>query len=270
MRSSDAKDGLWARTKYSRATLSGVKNKYAMLQIGADSDHVTEDGRMTLGLAFDYTDDSVTFNRGDGHAYRYGLSFYDTWRANSGWYTDAVLKVGVISSKMQSSTASGLPLNTRFRNSFGSASLEAGRLISWENGCFIEPQAQFQLSVIDGADFSTRSGVKGDQSSVKSAAGRLGFRAGRAFEDNGQKGHVYLKADVLHEFAGDRTMRAVSADGLDSIKRSVDGNSTWYDAGLGVNFHLGKNAYLWADAEGVFGGGYGSAWQASAGVRWKF
>ena len=160
--------------------------------------------------------------------------------------------------------SSGLPLDARIHNSFGAASLEAGRQIAWENGYFLEPQTQFQLSVIDGADFSTRGGLKGDQSSVKSATGRLGFRAGRTLESNVQKGHVYLKADVLHEFAGDRSMHAVSADGLSSIKRSVDSNSTWYDAGLGVNFHVGKNAYLWADAEGVFGGGYGSAWQASA------
>lgn len=268
-RSPEGESGLWVRTRYSRATVSGVRNKYGLLQIGADVERATQNGRATLGFAFDYTDDSLAFRRGSGHAYRYGVSFYDTWRTASGWYTDAVLRVGVISNKMKGASEDGQSLATRFHNSFGSASLEAGRRLELQGGFFLEPQAQFQVSVIDGASYTTRSGVKGDEDSVVSAAGRVGFRAGRSLGAN-RSGSLYLKADALHEFAGDRAVRATSADGLESIRRSSDGSATWYDAGLGANVNLGRRTFLWADAEGIFGGGYGSAWQVNAGVRWKF
>ncbi|MCG5031040.1 autotransporter outer membrane beta-barrel domain-containing protein [Mesosutterella sp. OilRF-GAM-744-9] len=258
--------GLWVRTRYGQAAVSHVQNKYALLQLGADVNRVTESGRVTLGFAFDYTDDSLTFRRGDGDAYRYGVSFYDTWRNTSGWYADAVLRAGVISNRLQGASSGGQALNTRFHNSYGSASLEVGRKAELKGGFFIEPQAQFQISVIDGASFTTSSGVRGDEGSVVSAAGRAGFRAGRSLGT----GALYLKGDVLHEFAGDRAMRATSLDGRETIRRSSDGSTTWYDAGLGANVNLGRRTFLWADAEGVFGGGYGSAWQVNAGVRWKF
>ena len=266
-----AENGLWVRTRYGRASLESVKNKESMIQVGVDVDRSVESGQVTLGIAFDYTDDDIDFARGDGHARRYGLSFYDTWRNDAGWYTDTVLRVGVIANKMKGISSHGQNLTTRFRNSYASASLEAGRKISFGESFYLEPQAQFQLSVIDGASFQTQSGIRGDEDHVASAAGRLGFRAGHDILDASRRaGALYFKADVLHEFAGDREMRATSADGRESLKRTADGTRTWYDAGFGVNYNLGKSTFLWADAEGIFGGGFGSAWQANAGIRWKF
>lgn len=266
VRSPESEAGMWIRTRYSKATLSQVKNKNALLQLGADVDRIVDSGRITLGFAFDYMDDSLDFRRGDGNAYRYGISFYDTWRGPAGWYTDAVLRTGVISNRMKGVSFSGQALNTRFHNSYGSVSFEAGRKLELKGGFFVEPQVQLQVSVIDGASFTTSTGVRGDEDSVVSAAGRIGFRSGRSLGT----GALYLKADVLHEFAGDRAMRATSSDGGETIRRSTDGSVTWYDAGLGANVNLGRRTFLWADAEGVFGGGYGNAWQVNAGLRWKF
>ena len=81
-------------------------------------------------------------------------------------------------------------------------------------------------------------------------------------------GDVYLRASVLHEFAGDAEINA--HNGIASNVASVDGKDTWFEFGLGANFNVNKNAYVYADVERSAGAELDTDWRATVGVRYSF
>ncbi len=50
----------------------------------------------------------------------------------------------------------------------------------------------------------------------------------------------------------------------------LDGKDTWVEYGVGANFNLGKNAYLWADLERTAGGLVDEDIRGTVGVRYGF
>ena len=265
--------GLWVRVNHRRVKFGGMKNKISMFQVGGDLDRKVESGVVTLGLALEYTDDSAKGLGLKGNVHRMSASFYDTWKGKDnwdGWYADGVLRVGKLSTDMKGSNASSGSLNSKYWNSFATASLEGGKHIGFGKNFFFEPQAQFQVGVIDGVTYRAANGVKADNSAITSAAGRIGFRFGQDLGTREIPANWYLKADVMHEFAGDRKTKLESADGFDRMPRRYSGARTWYDAGAGFNVRIAKQTFIWADAEGVFGGGMKNAWGVNAGVKHEF
>ena len=77
-----------------------------------------------------------------------------------------------------------------------------------------------------GDDFVTEIGVSVSQDDFESLIGRLGVRAGFNFPND--RGTVYARASVLHDFKGEMSSRVVEDD--------LGG--TWYEFGLGANFSL--------------------------------
>ena len=262
--------GLWVRANHRRVKFGGMKNKVSMFQIGADLDRKVESGVVTLGLALEYTDDSAKGLGMKGNVHRMSASFYDTWKGKGGWYADGVLRVGKMSTDMKGWNKSSGSLNSKYWNTFATASLEGGKHLGFGKNFFFEPQAQFQVGVIDGVTYKAANGVKADNSAITSAAGRIGFRFGQDVGTREIPANWYLKADVMHEFAGDRKTKLESADGFDRMTRRYSGARTWYDAGAGFNVRIAKQTFIWADAEGVFGGGMKNAWGVNAGVKHEF
>lgn len=109
------------------------------------------------------------------------------------------------------------------------------------------------------------SDLKVEQDAATSVVARAGFRLGRDFSD---KGNFYMKADWLHEFCGDQNIRVSAADG--SEQSSFNGQDSWWDLGLGADFSLGKDTYLYCDFERTLGGNYDRTWQANVGLRYAF
>ena len=52
--------------------------------------------------------------------------------------------------------------------------------------------------------------------------------------------------------------------------RAVDGTDTWFEFGLGANFNVNKNAYVYADVERSAGAELDTDWRATVGVRYSF
>ena len=80
-----------------------------------------------------------------------------------------------------------------------SLSGEYGKKILLENDWYVTPQAQLTLMRIGGENYDTNNGIRVRQDTLYSAVGRLGFELGRKLDE---KGSVYAKASVLHDFAG--------------------------------------------------------------------
>lgn len=268
-------DGVWVRYRHSK---TGWDDTYEtngdMFQLGFDNEVTEKDGKHYRGVALDYTDadTSIMGISGDGEHERYAVSLYDTWLGEKGHYRDLVLRGGRINSDYDISGAfsSGYEdIGGDYHQWFGSISAEWGRKNDMGTGWYFEPQVQAQLARVGGASYVSDSGIDVDQDGATSLIGRAGFRVGREYvKDNGKHDNFYIKADLLHEFAGDKSFSLTGNDGR--YDKEYDGQETWCDVGIGADISLGKNSYFWADVERTFGADFDNTWQINGGFRWEF
>lgn len=268
-------DGVWVRYRHSK---TGWDDTYEtngdMFQLGFDNEVTEKDGKHYRGVAIDYTDadTSIMGISGEGEHERYAVSLYDTWLGEKGHYRDLVLRGGRINSDYDVSGAfsSGYEdIGGDYHQWFGSISAEWGRKNDMGTGWYFEPQVQAQLARVGGASYVSDSGVDVDQDGATSLIGRAGFRIGREYvKDNGKHDNFYIKADLLHEFAGDKSFSLTGNDGR--YDKEYDGQETWCDVGIGADISLGKNSYFWADVERTFGADFDNTWQINGGFRWEF
>lgn len=268
-------DGVWVRYRHSK---TGWDDTYEtngdMFQLGFDNEVTEKDGKHYRGVAIDYTDadSNIMGISGEGEHERYAVSLYDTWLGEKGHYRDLVLRGGRINSDYDVSGAfsSGYEdIGGDYHQWFGSISAEWGRKNDMGTGWYFEPQVQAQLARIGGASYVSDSGVDVDQDGATSLIGRAGFRIGREYvKDNGKHDNFYIKADLLHEFAGDKSFSLTGNDGR--YDKEYDGQETWCDVGIGADISLGKNSYFWADVERTFGADFDNTWQINGGFRWEF
>ena len=268
-------DGVWVRYRHSK---TGWDDTYEtngdMFQLGFDNEVTEKDGKHYRGVAIDYTDADTNIMgiSGEGEHERYAVSLYDTWLGEKGHYRDLVLRGGRINSDYDVSGAFSKgyeDIGGDYHQWFGSISAEWGRKNDMGTGWYFEPQVQAQLARIGGASYVSDSGIDVDQDGATSLIGRAGFRIGREYvKDNGKHDNFYIKADLLHEFAGDKSF---SLDGNDGrYDKEYDGQETWCDVGIGADISLGKNSYFWADVERTFGADFDNTWQVNGGFRWEF
>lgn len=271
----DDDQGLWVRYRHGRSSRdNSYETDSNMIQLGYDRKNDAESGMHHRGVAFDYTDADTSLYQlsGSGDVERYALSLYDTWMGNKGHYYDFVIRGGRLNSGYDIDgwfSTGREAMDNSYHQWFGSVSFEYGRKKDMSGSWYIEPQAQLQLARIGGASFTSASGVRTDMDGMTSLIGRAGFRLGRDFgNDENGRDTFYVKADILHEFAGDRGFTLTGNDGW--YTRNDNGTDTWYDVGIGADLSLGRNTYFWADVERILGSDFDNTWQVSGGLRWEW
>ena len=154
------------------------------------------------------------------------------------------------------------------KNHAYSLSIEYGKTIelSKEHGVFIEPQAQFIMGRLSSSSYTTDRGNHVYMGGVNSYIGRLGFVLGQKTSENND---VYFKANLLHEFGGDRDIYMRAANG-ETLSDNRDYGDTWFELGLGTNVKLGNSSHFYGDIERSFGADIQKKWQINAGVRFEF
>lgn len=261
LRNSKGDQGIWARMSRGEFEYSGAyKNQYNFFQLGYDKAF----GSWHYGAAISHNDGKTTYDSGKGENKSTSLSLYGTWLGDRGHYTDIVLKQGRLSNEYDNYAAAGHTHGDY--DAWGtSLSGEYGMKVGLDNGWYVTPQAQLTLMRIGGEDYTTNNGIKVNQDTLESCVGRVGFEMGKTISD---KGSIYAKASLLHEFAGnaDTYLR------LNSISNSYsqDIGGTWYEAGLGFNFKTTDNSYVYADVVKTFGDDIKTPWQWNVGARWSF
>lgn len=268
-------NGVWVRYRHAKTGWDDTfETNSDMFQLGFDKQVQEDDGTHYRGVAIDYTDADTNIMgiSGDGENKRYAVSLYDTWIGEKGHYRDLVLRGGRINSDYDVSGAfsNGYEdIGGDYHQWFGSISAEWGRKNDMQSGWYFEPQTQLQLARVGGASYVSYSGINVDQDGATSLIGRAGFRIGREYvKDNGKHDNFYIKADLLHEFAGDKSFSLTGNDGR--YDKEYDGQETWCDVGIGADISLGKNSYFWADVERTFGADFDNTWQINGGFRWEF
>ena len=266
-------EGMWVRIRHDRiGKEDAFRSQNTMYELGYDKRQECDNGKRRVGFAVDYMHGDTGYSdiAGKGEIDRYGLWLYDTWTGNKGHYADYVAKWGHLQNDFEVYTMTGGEKVTGdYSNNVFSISAEYGRKKDMGNDWYIEPQAQLQLARVTGADYTTSQGTKVSVDGINSLIGRAGFRLGKDFGEEKQS-TVYFKADVLHEFLGDQTIRAM--DGTTNGWQTVDyeNKGTWYDIGIGYAAMLSQSTYAFIDLEQSFGNDNDDTYQINAGVRWTF
>ena len=268
-RYADGEDsGMWARWTYrhlGRDSYDGHSNRF---ELGFDGVDQRDDGStLRQGLSFSYLKSRTSFDEGNGKYKGYTGSFYRTWLGQKGHYLDVVGRIGKINGEGTTRLFDGDESKSSFGTWYQQASVEWGRKKALNNRWYIEPQSQLQYTHINGYDFRTNDGVGQDFDSVHSFIGRLGFRLGKDLDAHTS---WYFKADILHEFAGNRTFDLSSVDGLERLRFDKTDHDTWYDVGAGITAELSHDRSLWFEFERTFNGSYGRDWELNAGMTWRF
>ena len=260
--------GMWARWNYrhlGRDSYDGHGNRF---EIGYDAPANGDDGSLLRqGLSFSYLNSRTSFDEGNGKYKGYTGSLYRTWFGQNGHYLDVVGRIGKINGEGTTRLFDGDESKSSFGTWYQQASVEWGRKKVLNDAWYIEPQSQLQYTHINSHDFRTNDGIGQDFDSVHSFIGRLGFRLGRDIAANKA---WYFKADILHEFAGNRTFNLTSVDGLERLRFDKTNHDTWYDIGAGITAELSNDRSLWLEFERNFNGSYDNEWELNAGMTWRF
>ena len=260
LRQGDGDQGFWVRLNRGEFKYDNAKNQNNFFQMGYDK----AGGDWHYGAAISRNSGKTSYGDATAKNRSLALTLYGTWLGNKGHYADIVLKEGRLSNDYDIYAPIGFT-HGHYKTWGSSISAEYGREIAMGDKAYFTPQAQLSWLRIAGKDYTTANGIAISQDSQSSTIGRLGFELGSKL---GDKGNVYARASVLHDFGGSADTR-LSYNGV-STTYSNDLGDTWYEAGIGFNLKTKDNSYLYADVAKAFGGDYKTPWQWNVGMRWTF
>ena len=259
--------GAWFRVKGSKIGYDGgFENKYTTYELGYDEiTKRTEEVVRYQGAALSYVDGKSRYSSGSGDNHGKAIGFYTTEEYSKGHYLDLVFKISNMDNDFKVLDTKGKRITGEYDNTGVSISAEYGRKNDLDHGWYIEPQVQLTLGYMGGANFETSNGIFVDQSGIKNALGRIGFNIGKKINE---RGIVYAKANLLHEFGGGYDVEMQAADGNLTVSNTY--NDTWFEYGFGIAMATGDNSHIYFDIERSTGSDFYKDWQWNAGMRWNF
>ena len=249
-------DGAWAR--YDGGKLSGddgLENKFHTIQLGYD---MALSNGPRVGMAASYTKGDTEYKRGDADMNAYSLAAYSVWMADNGMFADVIARVAKAENDMKVDGSRKGSLDSMAYSVSG----EFGWRFDLTDIVYVEPQVEATYTYID-SDSMKLGSSRFDFDNVDSLMGRAGFAAG--FKCPADKGDVYVRVSAVHEFLGDAAITGGNGKVFE-----VDGKDTWVEYGIGANFNVNKNTYVYADLERTSGATLDEDWRANVGVRYNF
>ena len=257
--------GLWARNSYGAYAGGGLENKENRFQLGYDW---SADKKSVYGILGERGIGNPSYLNGSGRDHSLAGAVYGTWFGDNGSYTDVVGRIDRDDAQVR--TYGAYADKADYRTHEASVSVEYGRTLKLnDRGLFLEPEAQFQWGHLGSTHYTTQRGKDVMLSGYNSAIGRLGFVFGQRRTDIQKPFDYYLKANVLHEFGGNRALHLTAPDG-ESLDTKADYRDTWFELGLGGTARLNKATYLYADVSRTYGSEWNQKWRWNVGVDWTF
>lgn len=256
-------NGVWVRAyngkdKYGSQS---VENEYIGIQAGYD--HRIEGTNFIVGGAVNYAHGDSDFSAGAGDNHNVAFTAYGTWLADSGLFADVTAKVGRLSNDV---TIGGYTAG--YDTNAVSLSAEAGWRVPVSKSFYVEPQVEMMYGHVSGADYSTQN-YKAEMDAVDMFVGRLGVQAGLVCPQN--KGSVYVRASVLHDFDGEASTLFRNRENLNEVRPVEDDlGGTWYELGIGAHYNVTDTTYVYADFQYADGDETESPWRWTLGIRKAF
>ena len=260
-----ATSGIWARYEHNKLEKgSDASLKYNYFQLGFDKDFKGGTGTFYRGAAFSYAKGTGDYENATGDLKEGTLSLYQTWIGQDGRYYDVILKGGKLMSSYDLYDTAN-PSSADYHSWAYSLSGEVGKRFKKNNGFYLEPQLEFILGKINGADYTTSTGLDVNIDSQSTAIARLGVAAGREIKNVGS---YYAKASYYHDFGGGLNLTA-SDSNTNPYSYGEDSAKNWAVFTLGGAVKAGKNCNIYGELS-KFAGQLTNDVQVNIGARWSF
>ncbi len=257
-----AEAGAWARWNKGEVEQGASRVDYSLGQAGYDRVLTGRHERTYRGGAVSYATGTGHYELGGGDLKESTLSFYQTGIRGNGSYYDVILKAGKFMDDVNL-TQTANPSHGDYSSWAYSVSGEYGRRFSLGGGSYVEPQAELLLGRLQGADYTTSTGLQVNLGAQNKALTRLGAALGRDFAG----GSLYFKASWYHDFGSGISL--TGRDGTLSRSYSQDIARDWAELVLGGTVRAGQNCMVYGELSKYLGD-LKSNLQFNLGARWNF
>jgi len=257
--------GIWARVgggKYSY-TAKGIDTDTTYTRIQGGYDAKTGSG-WTVGGQVSYLrgNDDYVFN-GTGKEKAFAVGAYGVKDLGKDQYIHLESQVGRVSNAFTARNEIGESISGDAKANAYTIGARYGKTVKFQNGTYIEPQAQLSYTHFGGDSFDAGR-MYVNQSGVSSTAGGLGLEIGKTFG----AGNIYTRVGVNHAFSG--TVNTAYTTGNTTKYTKQDLKGTWTDLAFGGRYGFNANNSIFADLSTGLSGDYKAGWSVNAGFTHKF
>ena len=257
--------GIWARVgggKYSY-TVKGIDTDTTYTRIQGGYDAKTGSG-WTVGGQVSYLrgNDDYVFN-GTGKEKAFAVGAYGVKDLGKDQYIHLESQVGRVSNAFTARNEIGESISGDAKANAYTIGARYGKTVKFQNGTYIEPQAQLSYTHFGGDSFDAGR-MHVNESGVSSTAGGLGLEIGKTFG----AGNIYTRVGVNHAFSG--TVNTAYTTGNTTKYTKQDLKGTWTDLAFGGRYGFNANNSIFADLSTGLSGDYKAGWSVNAGFTHKF
>ena len=257
--------GIWVRIgggKYS-FTANGIDTDTTYTRIQGGYDAKTGSG-WTVGGQVSYLrgNDDYVFN-GSGKEKTFAVGAYGVKDLGKDQYIHLESQVGRVSNVFTARNEIGESISGDAKANAYTIGARYGKTVKFQNGTYIEPQAQLSYTHFGGDSFDAGR-MHVNESGVSSTAGGLGFEIGKTFG----AGNIYTRVGVNHAFSG--TVNTAYTTGNTTKYTKQDLKGTWTDLAFGGRYGFNANNSIFADLSTGLSGDYKAGWSVNAGFTHKF
>ena len=257
--------GIWARVgggKYSYDA-KGIDTDTTYTRIQGGYDAKTGSG-WTVGGQVSYLrgNDDYVFN-GTGKEKAFAVGAYGVKDLGKDQYIHLESQVGRVSNAFTARNEIGESLSGETKANAYTIGARYGKTVKFQNGTYIEPQAQLSYTHFGGDSFDAGR-MHVNESGVSSTAGGLGLEIGKTFG----AGNIYTRVGVNHAFSG--TVNTAYTTGNTTKYTKQDLKGTWTDLAFGGRYGFNANNSIFADLSTGLSGDYKAGWSVNAGFTHKF
>ena len=257
--------GIWARIGGGKYSYSGsgidTATDYTRIQGGYDakiSRGWTVGGQVSyLRGSEDYVFD------GSGKVKSFSVGAYGLKDLGKDQYVHVETQVGRVSNDFTARNEIGEAMSGDTKSNAYSIGVRYGKTLKYDNGFYVEPQAQLNFTHFGGRNF-TVDNVSVNQSSVNSTSGKIGLELGKQFGN----GNLYTRFAAGHAFTGN--VKTAFASGSVAKLTEQDLKGTWTELAFGGRYGFNSNNSVFADVATGLSGDYQADWGVNAGFTHKF
>ena len=257
--------GIWARIGGGKYSYSGsgidTATDYTRIQGGYDakiSRGWTVGGQVSyLRGSEDYVFD------GSGKVKSFSVGAYGLKDLGKDQYVHVETQVGRVSNDFTARNEIGEAMSGDTKSNAYSIGVRYGKTLKYDNGFYVEPQAQLNFTHFGGRNFNVGN-VFVNQSSVNSTSGKIGLELGKQFGN----GNIYTRFAAGHAFTGN--VKTAFASGSVAKLTEQDLKGTWTELAFGGRYGFNSNNSVFADVATGLSGDLQADWGVNAGFTHKF
>ena len=257
--------GIWARIGGGKYSYSGsgidTATDYTRIQGGYDakiSRGWTVGGQVSyLRGSEDYVFD------GSGKVKSFSVGAYGLKDLGKDQYVHVETQVGRVSNDFTARNEIGEAMSGDTKSNAYSIGVRYGKTLKYDNGFYVEPQAQLNFTHFGGRNFNVDN-VSVNQSSVNSTSGKIGLELGKQFGN----GNLYTRFAAGHAFTGNVKTAFSSGSVVKLTEQDLKG--TWTELAFGGRYGFNSNNSVFADVATGLSGDLQADWGVNAGFTHKF